>query len=82
MRPDWKNMKRTIIVHADDLEVKSAPSTHSRSKSPHRGKNTIRIHQIHYKSSIIGAILLGILSIFTFALAAIAFIFYKISRKK
>ncbi|HOK72425.1 MAG TPA: hypothetical protein PLO64_04505 [Methanothermobacter sp.] len=85
MRLDWrKSMRRTIIVNADDLEVKSAPSVHSRTKSPKIVKrSTIKMHRIHYKPNrMFRALLLGILSIVTFGLAAIAYLFYKISKRQ
>ncbi|MBC7100447.1 MAG: hypothetical protein H5T40_02265 [Methanobacteriales archaeon] len=84
MRPDWrKSMKRTIIVHANDLEVKSAPSIPSK-KSQHQKivKNTIKVHRVHCRPPmIIKALILGILSLFTFGLASIAYLFYKIRKK-
>lgn len=84
MRPDWrKSIKRTIIVHADDLEVKSAPSTLSKKrKAPKIVKSTIKVHRVHYKPPIIIKVLiLGILSILTFGFAAIAYLFYKMRKK-
>ncbi|HHW04529.1 MAG TPA: hypothetical protein GXX32_01275 [Methanothermobacter sp.] len=85
MRPEWrKSIKRTIIVHADDLEVKSAPSIPSKTKKPKIvRKSTIKIHRVHYKPNrMTRTLILGILSILTFGLATIAYLFYKISKKQ
>ncbi len=76
MRPDWR---RTIIVHADNLEVKSAPSTSKKVQVPQIVKRSdIKIHRVHCKPPVmIRAMLLGILSIITLGLATIAYLFYK-----
>ena len=82
MRPDWR--RRTIIVHADTLEVKSAPFTPSKKRQvPKLKRNNIRIYRVYCKPPrIIQGVILGILSMVTLGLAAIAYISHKISRKK
>lgn len=78
---DWR--RRTIIVHADNLEVKSAPSTPSKRQVPKLKRNNIRIHRVYCKPPrIIQGLILGILSMVTLGLTAIAYLFHKISRKK
>ncbi len=86
MRPDWrKSVKGTIIVHADNLEVKSAPSTPSKKEgqAPKLKRSSIKIYRVHHRSPlIVKGLILGFCSIVTLGLATIGYLFYRISKRK